>query len=209
MRHITILLLVLLALAFGPSMKADSISQPVPLGIVNATIGITPIEDSSSGLGRFFLSYVLDGSYNAFVFWISSNDPSGEPFLVSNGQITFLPGAHDYFVGGVLLETLSISSTEICCADNFSFNRGEFVFTLPSTDTLAAGASGSGDEFYIYNVPMVVSEVPALPEPSALLLLGIGLGSLVIYGSLWGTRERCSMPNASAQLTPLTGQAKS
>jgi len=181
MKPAAMLVLVLLVLAHSPVVKADGISNlPVPLGSVNAIVGFTPIEDSESGFGRIFLSYTLDGGYNAFVFWISNDE--AEPFTVSNSQITFLPGTYDHFVSGELLETLTIAACELCNADVFSFNRGAYIFTLPSTITPAI-STNTGDEYYVHDVPMLVSDVAPLPEPGTFPLLGIGLIVLVTYAS--------------------------
>lgn len=181
-----IIVLGLLALAISPAVRADSTNDFGPLGIVNATVGLTPMEDNG-GLGRLFLSYVLDGNFNAFVFWISSSDPTGEPFTVTSGQFTFLPGTYDHFVQvspseTELTETLTITPTTICCADVFSINRGEYLFDLPSTVTPTLNPDFTtlgGDEYHLTNVPVLVSNVPPLPEPGSMQLLGVGLGLIV------------------------------
>ena len=193
MKPAAMLVLVLLVPALSPVVKADGISNlPVPLGIVNAIVGFTPIEDSESGFGRIFLNYTLNGDYNAFVFWSSSDE--AKPFTVSNSQITFLPGTYDHYLsGGKLLETLTIAACELCNADVFSFNRGAYIFTLPSTVTPAINTNigapqtsndnPTGDEYYVHDVPMLVSDVAPLPEPGTFPLLGIGLIVLVTYAS--------------------------
>lgn len=160
--------------------------------ITDATIGLTPVEDPNSGFGRFYLSYDLGGSYNAFVFWISNNDPSGEPFTFKNGSFTFLPGTYDHYVGTQVSETLTISQV-ICCEDIFSFNGGQYVFTLPSTITPSLNNSYStngGDKHYLYNVPVLVGAAVPLPKPGTLKFLGIGLGLVIVCWVYFCDRRR-------------------
>ena len=57
--------LIMLAAVLTPVGRADGINLPVqPLGIVNAAVGITPVEDAfmpgGQGFGRIFLGYVLN-----------------------------------------------------------------------------------------------------------------------------------------------------
>lgn len=180
-RSITVVSLIVV-LALSAVTKADSISNLAgqPLGTVNATVGITPITDSSSGFGRFFLSYVFNGNYNAFVFWIGSNNPTGQPFTVSNGQIIFLPGAYEHDSAGLRLETLDIHASGFGQPDTFSINGGLYTFVLPPTvtpDTINFGSEG--DKYYINNVSVLISDVPPLPEPGTFTLLASGLLGIV------------------------------
>ncbi len=184
MKLAKLLILVSLALTLGPLVKADSTSNltaqnPIPIAIVNATIGLTPIEDSNSGFGRFFLSWVFQGNFNGFVFW--SGPSEGEPFTVSDNKITFIPGEYRHFIGGDPWpdEALDISASKICCADYFSMNLGEFTFTLPSTVTPTLGTPDEGDKYYLFNVPVLISDVPPLPEPDTLVLLSSGALALL------------------------------
>jgi hypothetical protein len=86
------------------------------LGIGNATIGLTPITDSSDGVGRFYLNYNVDGEFNASVFAIENT--ALQPFNVSDGQITFIPGTYlNLASGGFII----VTATAVCCADTFSF----------------------------------------------------------------------------------------
>jgi len=50
---------------------------------------------NNGGLGGFFVRWSLDGEFNGFVFWITSETEGGQPFTVSGGQITFLPGTYN------------------------------------------------------------------------------------------------------------------
>jgi len=184
-RAITVLSL---AMVFSSITKADTIKDSTgqPIGSVNATIGITPMDNS--GFGRFFLSYVLNGNYDAFVFWIAGNDPSGQPFTVSNGAISFLPGAYQHYAGSTLLETL-----DILAPSNgpyfFSINEGLYTFALASTITPdITNLSGGGDEYYINNVAVLISNVPPLPEPGTFPLLASGLVGLVSWKNRKFTR---------------------
>jgi hypothetical protein len=90
------------------------ITIPGP-GIANGMIGLTPVADSE--FGRFFLSYTFNGEFNGAVFWIDSTAP--QPFTVSDGQITFIPGTYTHLVSD---EALTVTATSTCCADNFSLN---------------------------------------------------------------------------------------
>jgi hypothetical protein len=155
-------------------VRADVIDSVSPnrLGATSATIGLTPIQDSTIGFGRFFLDYTLGGNYNATVFWIDSS--SEQPFTVNNDQFTFVPGIHTYPT-----EQLVISAEPTCCIDDFSLWVGEnlFDFNLPST--VVANPNGAytrdgGDEFYLFDVPATVYSVPALPESSSLEVLAAG-----------------------------------
>jgi hypothetical protein len=178
--------LIMLAAVLTPVGRADGIKLPVqPLGIVNATVGITPVEDAfmpgGEGFGRIFLGYTLNGSSNGFVYWIAS--PSVEPFTVSGGQITFLPGNYSYPASA---ENLNISATSICCADVFTFygEADTFSFTLPSTITPALNATWhtrGGDEYYVYNVPVEVST--PVSEPGTFPLLGTAFVGLLLLSS--------------------------
>jgi hypothetical protein len=176
--------LVLLTIARHPIVKADGI------GITDATIGFTPIKDSTSGFGRFYLSYNVHGSSNAFVFWISKNDRSGEPFTVKNGAFTFLPGSYDHYVGTHASERLDVYQV-ICCEDIFSFKRGQYVLALPSTVTPSLNSSYAtkgGDEYYLYNVPVLVGS--NLPGPGTLELLVVGFGLVVACTVYFHDRRR-------------------
>lgn len=187
------LVLVLLAISFSPVVKADGINLPVqPLGIVNATVGITPVEDSfmpgGEGLGRISLGYVFNGVPNGFVYWIAS--PSVEPFTRSGGQISFLPGNYNYSPSS---ESLNISATSLCCADVLTFfgEAPTFSFTLPSTITPALNPTWhteGGDEFLVSNVPVQIST--PVPEPGTFLLLGIGLVGLVVRSTKGASRRK-------------------
>lgn len=182
MKRIVTFVSMLLAIALTPVSRADGINLPVqPIGIVNATVAITPAEDAfmqgGEGLGRIFLGYVDHGLSNGFVYWIAS--PSVEPFTVSGGQITFLPGNYDYAASS---ESLNISATSLCCAVVLTF-YGEiptFSFTLPSVITPILNPTWhtqGGDEYEVFNVPVEVST--SVSEPDTLLLLEIGLVSLL------------------------------
>jgi hypothetical protein len=181
--RIVIFVLMWLAVALAPVGRADGINLPVqPLGIVNATVAITPAEDAfmqgGEGFGRIFLTYADHGFSNAFVYWIAS--PSVEPFTVSGGQITFLPGNYNYAVSS---ESLNISATSLCCEVVLTF-YGEtptYSFTLPSVITPILNPTWhtqGGDEYEVFSVPVEVST--PVSEPGSLLLLGVGLGSLLL-----------------------------
>jgi len=184
--RIMMFVLMLFAIALTPVGKADGINPPVQaLGIVNATVGITPAEDAfmpgGEGFGRIFLGYVSNGLLNGFVYWIAS--PSVEPFTVSGGHITFLPGNYNYAVSS---ESLDISATSLCCADVLTFygEAGTYSFTLPSIITPALNPTWhteGGDEYEVYDVPVEVST--PVSEPGTLLLLGIGLVGLMFLSS--------------------------
>ena len=186
MRRLITIALIMLAVVLPPVCRADGITLPVqPLGIVNATVGITPVEDAfmpgGQAFGRIFLGYVLNGSSNGFVYWIAS--PSVEPFTVSSGQITFLPGNYSYPTSS---ENLNISPTSVCCADVLTFygEADTFSFTLPSVITPTLNPTWhthGGDEYYVYNVPVEVST--PVSEPGTFLLLGAGLAGLLLLSS--------------------------
>jgi hypothetical protein len=108
---LVLLLLLLFLIVLAPVGKADGINFPVqPLGNVNATVAITPVEDASmpggDGFGRISLGYALNGLSNEFVYWIAN--PLVEPFSASGGQITFIPGNYNYPASS---ESLNISAT--------------------------------------------------------------------------------------------------
>ena len=178
LRSITVLLL---AMVFSSLTKADTISDLTgqPLGSVNATIGITPMDNT--GFGRLSLSYVLNENYNAFVFWITGSDPSGQPFSVSNGEISFLPGAYWHGAGSTPLETLDI----LASSDGsyfFSINQGLYTFALASAIAPdITNLSGGGDEYYINNVSVLITNVPPLPEPGTLPLLATAVVGLISW----------------------------
>ena len=193
MNRVITVALIMLAAVLTPVGRADGINLPVqPLGIVNATVGITPAEDAfmpgGQGLGRIFLGYALNGSSNGFVYWIAS--PSGEPFTVASGRITFLPGNYSYPASS---ENLNISATSLCCADVLTFYGAAdtYSFTLPSVITPALNPTWhtqGGDEYHVFNVPVTVST--PVSEPGTLLLVGIGFVSLLLLSSARGLSER-------------------
>jgi hypothetical protein len=150
-----LLVLLLFLIVLAPVGKADGINFPVqPLGNVNATVAITPVEDASmpggDGFGRISLGYALNGLSNEFVYWIAN--PLVEPFSASGGQITFIPGNYNYPASS---ESLNISAT-----------------LNPTWHTQG------GDEFEINNVPVLVST--PVSEPGTIFLLGMGLAAFIV-----------------------------
>lgn len=175
------------------NVRADDLipAYPTLLGTTSATIGLTPIQDSTSGFGRFFLDYSLGGNYNAVVYWVDSF--SEQPFTADAGQFTFIPGVYTHPT-----EQLSISAQHTCCGDDFSFLAGgsRFDFTLPSTvvpNLNSAYTSYGGDKYYLFGVQATVYNVPRLLEPSSWnILIGIGLMALLLCLTRLHTAERSS-----------------
>jgi len=178
MRSIRVTAALVLALAFSSIVKADSCPCTV-----NAFIGFTPMADNG-GIGRLATFFAFGGG--GLVYGYTSEDVSGiEPFTFSGGELTFRPGTYNTNVSGQWTGTLTITANPICCTDNFSMDLGAITFTLPSTVTPVINTEFNlptrtlGDEYLLFNVPVVVSPAPPLPEPGTLSLLGIGLGLLL------------------------------
>ena len=122
-----LLVLLLFLIVLAPLGKADGLKLVVqPLGIVNATVAITPVEDASMRGGDGLvvsLPYALNGLSNEFVYWIAN--PLVEPFSASGGQITFIPGNYNYPASSNSLTSL----LPYCAAKTSSrLRRGRHVF---------------------------------------------------------------------------------
>jgi hypothetical protein len=190
MRFLTRALLLALAVALAPSL---AVAEPISyhgihfdgkvLGTVNATIGITPIEDSASGFGRIYDRYALNGIFNGSVFWIGEDDVSGQPFAVVGHQITFRRGSYTHYSGGVLNETLNIYAAD--GLDVFLINHGQLAFALPHTVTPVVSPDANSDSYRIDNVSMLVSRVPPLPKLRTGLLLCFGILAVLVWVSVF------------------------
>lgn len=179
--HRTLAIVAALGIIGGNIVRADAITPQTLelLGTTNVTLGLTPIQDSSTGLGRFFLESTLDGNSNAFVFWIASLPE--QSFTVDNGQFTFIPGV--YTDAASEPDEQIVISTASGGEDDISYWVGSILFDydLPSTAVPSLNstyATQGGDEYYL-SVPATVYKVsPALPlpEPGSLQVLGVGFG---------------------------------
>lgn len=147
-----------------------------PLGMMTATVGITPF--SSSTFGRFFYGGNRNGFYDASVFWVGADDPTGDPFTVVNGALEFLPGTYTHSYDGRVNGTLTIAPSLTADAYVFLFDRGAAAMTLPSTVTPWINPGPDGDRYYLPEVPVLISRVPA-PEPGIAGLFTLGLLSVL------------------------------
>ncbi|HET6930838.1 MAG TPA: PEP-CTERM sorting domain-containing protein [Candidatus Acidoferrum sp.] len=151
---------LLLLTVFASSIRADGL---LPVEIVNATVFFVPLADNfeNTHSSFVFVDYQLGGDQETVGVACSL-----DPFTISNGQMTFIPGLYD--PNG---NTLSIEPSGLPGGDNFSILSGFFTFVLPSTVTPTLGVEAEGPFYELDNVPLTVSSVP---EPATFFLIGIG-----------------------------------
>jgi hypothetical protein len=188
-------LLALAALAlFAIPAHADTVDPLtgqtlVPIGTVNAELFFLPVADNiPNDVNLFITEASADGSLQGSMGFIFASDP----FTLSGNQMTFLPGNYflDPLADGEAGPEVNISDP-LNSMDNFVLDVGYYTFTLPSTITVQPNAAGylaatgqtgspyaSGTGYLsTENVSMTVS---AVPEPSLIYMLAIGLLSLVL-----------------------------
>jgi len=147
--------------AFGPSFVRDDsgTGSMLSFGAVDTAIGpivtVTPIDSNSNPTGPSFQT----GSHR--VYSIGIDKPTDQLFfpITSSGFDSTLPDV--YTTQYIIPPPFAANVTPFLEAQGFNFD----VMTLP-LDNLAFSSSG----FWL------VSPAAAIPEPQALLLLGIALG---------------------------------
>jgi hypothetical protein len=187
-------LLALAALAlFAIPAHADTVDPftgqtLVPIGTANAELFFLPVADNIPNDVNLFITYAsADGSLQGSMGFLFASDP----FTLSGNQMTFVPGNYflDPLADGEAGPEVNISDPS--GSDSFSLDGGYYTFTLPSTITVQPNAAGylaatgqtgspyaSGTGYLsTENVSMTVS---AVPEPSLIYMLAMGLLSLVL-----------------------------